>query len=83
MALAQRACGLSGDCAPGYLDTLAVAYAAAGRFDDAVGTAEKAIQLADSTAQTQLVSKIEVRLELYRAGCAYYEPRNVTGSRDP
>jgi tetratricopeptide (TPR) repeat protein len=83
VVLAERACRLTENRVATYLDTLAAAYATAGRFDDAVGTAEKAIQLADSTAQTQLASNIEMRLELYRADRAYYEPRNVTDSRNP
>ncbi len=87
VALAERACKLikrdTDYRAVPCLDTLAAAYAAAGRFDDAVGTAQKAIQLADSTAQTQLVSQLEMQLDLYRASRAYYEPKNVTGSRNP
>jgi len=83
VALAERACKLTDNRVATYLDTLAAAYAAAGRFGDAVGTAEKAIPLADSAAQTQLVSRIEMRLELYRANRAYYEPKNVTDSRNP
>ncbi|MGO9610215.1 MAG: tetratricopeptide repeat protein, partial [Verrucomicrobiia bacterium] len=83
VALAERACKLTDNGAATYLDTLAAAYAAAGRFDDAVGTAQKAIQLADSSAKTQLVSRIKMRLELYRADRAYYEPENLTGSRNP
>ena len=35
VALAQRACEFTGNRWAGYLDTLAVAYAAAGRFEDA------------------------------------------------
>ncbi len=83
VALAERACKLTDNQVATYLDTLAAAYAAAGRFGDAVGTAQKAIPLADSAAQTQLVSKIEMRLELYRANRAYYEPKNVTDSHNP
>ena len=83
VALAERECKLSDDKEANYLDTLAAAYAAAGRFDDAVGTAQKAIPLADSTSQTQLVSKIEMRLELYRTNHAYYQTNNVTDSRNP
>ncbi len=81
VALAERACKLSNDLVPTYLDTLAAAYAAAGRFGDAVGAAQKAIQLADSSSQTQLVSKIQMRLELYRANRAYYQTNSVTDSR--
>jgi tetratricopeptide (TPR) repeat protein len=83
VALAEQACKLTDNRVATYLDTLAAAYAAAGRFGDAVGTAQKAIPLADSAAQTQLVSKIEMRLELYRANRGYYEPKNVTDSRNP
>jgi tetratricopeptide (TPR) repeat protein len=83
VALAERACQLADNRLAMYLDTLAAAYASAGRFDAAVSTAQKAIQMADPTAQTQLVSKIEMRLEFYRANRAYYEPKNVTGSRNP
>jgi spermidine synthase len=83
VALAERACRLSDDRVAKYLDTLAAAYAAAGRFGDAVDTAQKAIQLADSTAQTQLISKIEMRLELYRANQPYFEPRNVAAYHNP
>lgn len=83
MALAERACKLTDNGVAACLDTLAASYAAAGRFDDAVGAAQKAIPLAGSTSQTQLVSKIEMRLGLYRADHAYYETQNVSGSRHP
>jgi tetratricopeptide (TPR) repeat protein len=83
VTLAERACTLTNNRAPTYLDTLAAAYAAAGRFDAAVGTAQQAIQLADATGQTRLASRIKLRLELYRADHAYYAPRNLTGSRNP
>jgi hypothetical protein len=83
VALSEQAGKLSGDRVAKYLDTLAAAYAAAGRFDDAIATAQKAIPMAESTAQTQLVSRIGTRLELYRAGRGYYEPRNETSSHNP
>jgi tetratricopeptide (TPR) repeat protein len=66
-----------------YLDTLAVAYAAAGRFNDAIAAAQKAIELARSAGQTQIVSEIETRLELYRAGRAYRAPASVTSPHGP
>jgi tetratricopeptide (TPR) repeat protein len=78
VSLAERACKLSDGKLANYLDTLAAAYAATGRFDDAISTAQKAIQLANSSGQTQLVSRIETRLELYRVNRAYVEPENVT-----
>ena len=70
VTLAQRTCELTGNQVAEYLDTLATAYAAVGRFNDAVATAQKAAELARAAGQTQLVKEIEKRQELYRAGCA-------------
>jgi tetratricopeptide (TPR) repeat protein len=74
--LAQRACELTGNNSAGNIDTLAIAYAAAGRFDDAVATAQKAIDLARATGRPKLADEIESRLQLYRSGQAY-RPVNV------
>jgi tetratricopeptide (TPR) repeat protein len=71
LALAQRACALKHYGDAGYLDTLAAAYAASGRFAAAVATAQKAIDLARSAGQTNILSQFESRLELYRAGQPY------------
>ena len=71
VALAQRACELTGNRVVPDLDTLAAAYAAAGRFNEAVATAQKAIELARAAGQTDVVKEIERRLELYRHGHAY------------
>jgi tetratricopeptide (TPR) repeat protein len=71
VALAQHACELTGNRVPRHIDTLAAAYAAAGRFSEAIATAQKAIELARSTGQTQLVREIENRLQLYRDGRSY------------
>jgi Flp pilus assembly protein TadD len=83
VTLAEQACKLTDNRVASYLDTLAAAYAVAGRFDDAMVTAQKAIPLADSSGQTQLVNRIEMRLKLYQAKHAYYEPENAAGSRTP
>jgi tetratricopeptide (TPR) repeat protein len=71
VALAQRACKLSGNRTAGYLDTLAIAYAATGRFDDAVATAQKAVDLARADGKTPAADEIQARLELYRSGRPY------------
>jgi len=76
--LAQRACTLRRPGDAQCLDTLAAAYAAAGRFSDAVTTAEKAVQLAESTGQP-LAKLIRARLELYRAGRSYRAAPNSSG----
>jgi tetratricopeptide (TPR) repeat protein len=74
VALAQRACELTGNSRAGYLDTLAAAYAAAGQFREAIATAEKAIALARTGGQPKLATECEARLELYRSGRAYFQP---------
>jgi len=71
VALAQRACETTENRAAPYLDTLA----AAGRFAEAVATAQKAVELATAAGQRQLAGEIEARLELYRNGHAYHQPR--------
>jgi hypothetical protein len=57
------------------MDTLAAAYAAAGRFAEAVETAEKAIKLATSANDKKLTLEIQKRLQLYRAGQPYIDKR--------
>jgi len=69
--LAQRACKLTNYERPLLLDTLAVAFAAAGEFDKAVETAEKAIQLADAGDNKILAERIQDRLVLYRQNRPY------------
>lgn len=69
--LAQKACELTGHKEVGLLDTLSVAYAAAGKFDEAVETAEKAIELALSSGQNELAEEIQKHLQLYKAGEPY------------
>ena len=73
VALAKRACELTGDNSAGCLDTLAVAHAAAGQFPEAIAAAEKAIQLAGAAGQAPFAKRIEGRLEFYKAGRPYEE----------
>jgi tetratricopeptide (TPR) repeat protein len=65
------------------VDTLAVAYAAAGRFNEAIAAAERAVELARAAEQPQLAKKIEARLELYRAGRPYHQSVEVTSPGNP
>ena len=69
--LAQKACELADYKEAGLLDTLSVAYAAAGRFGEAVETAQKAIDLALSSGQNELAEEIQKHLQLYKAGKPY------------
>ena len=72
--LAERACKLTGNHVAMYLDTLGAAYAAAGRFEEAIASAQKAIDLARSAGQPQTVEEIQTRLQLYRSGNALRQP---------
>jgi Flp pilus assembly protein TadD len=53
---------------PVSLDTLAAAYAEAGRFSDAMRTIDSAIQLSRVTGSTPLVEHLEKQRILYAAG---------------
>ena len=70
---AQRSCELTGYKDPMLLDTLAVSYAAAGRFDEAKATAEKAFNIAKETGREDLANKIKKRIKLYETGQPYRE----------
>ena len=52
---------------PHHLDTLAAAYAAGGRFDDAVRTAARAAELAEHGADATQLAGIRRNLDRYRA----------------
>ena len=59
---------------PEYLDTLAVAYAAAGRFTEAVATGRRAALLADRQGRTALAARLRKRIDHYRAGRSLRRP---------
>lgn len=58
---------------PNALDTLSVAYAAAGEFDKAVETAQTAYTLARTMNNRALAHRIASRLELFQRGEPYFE----------
>jgi len=66
VAVAERLCELSKYTSPVGLDTLATAYAEAGRFADAIATAEKAIGLLAPSADAEKAGNMKRRLELYK-----------------
>jgi tetratricopeptide (TPR) repeat protein len=72
--LAERCCELTGHRVAAALDTLAAAYAEAGRFGEAIKTASKAIDMATAAGNEKLAQKIHVRVVLYRQGVPYREP---------
>ena len=64
---AIRACELTDHTYPGFLDTLAAAYAEAGRFDDAIKWQQKVIDMVPPDEKPEY----ESRLKLYQAGKPY------------
>ena len=70
--LAQRANQLTGDGNPVFLGTLAAAYAEAGRFPEAVATAQRALQVAETQPSTALADTLRSQLKLYQAGIPFH-----------
>jgi len=70
---AERACELTHDGVTVLVGTLAAAYAEAGRYDDAIVTAQKACALAEKSGEQDLLEKNQKLLELYRAHQPYHE----------
>jgi len=73
VSLAERAAALSSAPDPSVRDTLAAAYAAAGRYDEAARVAEQALRQAEGAGPPALAEQIRARLALYRAGRPYQE----------
>ena len=68
--LAERACRSIDRPDSARLGILAAAYDAAGRFEDAVTTAEKALELAEASA-VESADELRRQLRLYRNGLPY------------
>lgn len=66
--LAEEAARLTEYKRAGVLDTLAAAYAEAGRFEDAVQAVNKAIDLARSVGHSEVLTKLEQHRDLYQGG---------------
>jgi Flp pilus assembly protein TadD len=71
--LAERACQITERKKAFFLGTLAAAYAEAGRFDDAVETAQEAHDLALATGDQDTAAANRKLLETYRAGRAFHQ----------
>ncbi len=66
--LAEAACELSRHTNAFYLDTLAVANAAAGKREEAIQAAEAAVKLASASGKANLAAGFQRRLDALRAG---------------
>jgi Flp pilus assembly protein TadD len=71
---AGHACELTHYGVTVLVGTLAAAYAEAGRYDDAVATAEKACALAQASGDRDLLERNQKLLAMYRARQPYHEP---------
>jgi tetratricopeptide (TPR) repeat protein len=80
---AQRANQLTGGRQPAILDTLAAAYAEAGRFPEAVATAHKALALATQQGKQTLAKALRTRTALYEAGEPYHQPLSACAPVKP
>ena len=72
--LAERAAVLTDRRNVRVLDTLAAAYAAAGRFAEAVATEEVALGLAEAAGADAVAPHLRMRLELYRRDTQFRDP---------
>jgi tetratricopeptide (TPR) repeat protein len=67
VALAEKANQLTGETNPLFLRTLAAAYAESDRFEDAVQTAQHALDFATAQGNDTLTSALREDLELFKA----------------
>jgi tetratricopeptide (TPR) repeat protein/mono/diheme cytochrome c family protein len=75
VTLAQRGAALTNPPTSIVLDVLGVSLAAAGRFDEAIAAAEKAVALATAANNDRELQQIRQRLELYRQRTPFRAPR--------
>ena len=71
VTLAEGANRMTVRAHPKVLDTLAAAYAAAGRYDEAAETAERALSAALGRGETRLAGEIDGRISLYQSRRPY------------
>jgi tetratricopeptide (TPR) repeat protein len=71
--LAQQAVQLSRGRSPEVLDTLAAAYAEAGRFPEAIETARQASDLSTALNNKPLAEAIQTQLHFYETNSPYHE----------
>jgi len=78
--LAQKANQLSGGQNPAILRTLAAAYAEAGRFPEALTTAQKALRLVESqTNAAPMANDLQMQIKCYQAGAPFHS-RSLTNT---
>ncbi len=73
--IAEKVCRDTGNSHPGYVSTLAAAYARVGRFPDAIKTARQGMGAALEMGQDAVVARIRAELSLYEANQPLTERR--------
>jgi len=73
VTLAEQVCARGNYQDVEAIDTLGAAYAAAGRFAEAVRVAQIAVKVASEQGRSEFAKKVQARLELYRAGKPYFD----------
>jgi len=76
--LAGRACKLTGNKQPVFLDTLAIAYAASGDFTKAVEIAQQAAGISQSTGDAKMAEEIRSHIELFKKKISVVESTEVS-----
>jgi tetratricopeptide (TPR) repeat protein len=76
--LAEHACQLTEYKEAFLIGTLAAACAEAGRYNDAVATAERARTVALAQGQKEIAAKNERLLELYKSGRAFHQKTKLS-----
>jgi Flp pilus assembly protein TadD len=71
--LAEHACAVTSRGSPELLDTLAAAYAEAGRFPEAINAAQEAIALARTAGNEAAVNQAENMLGFFQSGRPFRE----------
>jgi tetratricopeptide (TPR) repeat protein len=71
--LAEHGCAVTSRRDPMLLDTLAAAYAEAGRFPEAISAAQEALALARTTGDEATVVRTENLLGLFQSGRPFRE----------
>jgi tetratricopeptide (TPR) repeat protein len=81
--LAEQALRLSGGRIPILFRTLAAAYAESGRFAEAIQTAQRGIELANSQGNSGLATELQGNIALYQERQPLRDPSLPNGSSSP
>jgi cytochrome c-type biogenesis protein CcmH/NrfG len=81
--LAEQAVRISGGRIPMLFRTLAAAYAESGRFPEAIQTAQRGIELANSQGNSGLVAELQGAIALYQEQQPFRDPSLTNVSSSP